>query len=527
MRPGPLICTIAALLTGLAGCPGGSGGIGDHCGDNGDCGSSLQCLNAVCAPRCTRAPDCGDGFSCTQDGLCKVASGQLGDPCASEVDCAAGLACRFTSSGLVSTCDLENDGAPPGAPCATDDDCRNGTCALGHCVDHCAISRDCAENTTCATMPRLTAGADPVDQGPFQGCLQSIGTLSWTIPIAGPNDDGVLLPIPDIARSVAVTFAVTDPDQKVGATHIVAPDNMTVLLDSAATYYTDPVRHQPLFGQSVLVMPSTPTTPLVEGSYHLIVKSLKELASGMDIDGTATPTMTAVIKVDISDILDLHFYFLNSDEHPCADQFGGGPLTAARAEASQDFQSFVLELKALLATGSIQLGSVTYEDLPDHPDLDELDISHAGVLLSLGAHAIGINVFFVRALSPAGLQAYSPGPGPAGLAGTPQSGIVIGLDTLCYRPWSQQDLRLQQPPKVSGPALSHVVGHEIARYMGLYDNVEVDYNMDSTLGDPTHQDPISDSDTTPQNLMWFSDLGSGTDLSIGQRDILGRSAVLR
>ena len=84
------------------------------------------------------------------------------------------------------------------------------------------------------------------------------------------------------------------------------------------------------------------------------------------------------------------------------------------------------------------------------------------------------------------------------------SGIVIGVDTLCYRSW--QDL-------------ARLTAHEVARYMGLYDNVEID---------PTHTDPIHDNDAQDPstNLMFYSELG-GYSLSPGQRDILTRSPVLR
>ena len=111
-------------------------------------------------------------------------------------------------------------------------------------------------------------------------------------------------------------------------------------------------------------------------------------------------------------------------------------------------------------------------------------------------------MFFVRTLSPIGLQAVGPNPGPAGLAGTRRSGIVIGVDTLCYRTWRQ---------------LARLTAYEIARYMGLYNNVGID---------PAHIDPIADTDSTSTNLMFYSELG-GTVLSEGQKQILRRSAVLR
>ncbi len=80
--------------------------------------------------------------------------------------------------------------------------------------------------------------------------------------------------------------------------------------------------------------------------------------------------------------------------------------------------------------------------------------------------------------------------------------MIVALDTLCYRSWAE---------------VARLTSHEVARYMGLYDNIELD---------AAHTDPISDSDGTSANLMFYSELG-GTDLSPFQRDILGRSGVLR
>jgi hypothetical protein len=53
--------------------------------------------------------------------------------------------------------------------------------------------------------------------------------------------------------------------------------------------------------------------------------------------------------------------------------------------------------------------------------------------------------------------------------------------------------------------------------MGLYRNVEVD---------DQYRDPISDSNDSPTNLMFYSE-HNGTELSSGQREILSRSPVLR
>jgi hypothetical protein len=508
MRHRSLFCVVVLAFAPvlLAGCPGGNAGIGERCGSTGDCNSTLQCVSNVCVARCQRAPDCGDGYACDAHGLCQPAAGQLGDTCTSEIDCAAGLACELCEFGtecdqLLATCSPEGIGRPAGAACAQDEDCRNGTCALGHCVDLCRDTRDCGTGTSCALVPRIEA-----DGAMFGACLQAHGALRRQLPVAGASDSGVQLPIPDSARSVAVTFSVDDLAQQVGAKRVISPSGQVLVdYDPAApdhNYYATPVRHRPDFGQSTLAMPSSPDAPLEPGVYTLDVSSIRADGS----QGTATPTATAVVKLDTSVLLDLHFYFLDFADHPCAAHFGG-TLDAEVAGTAAFFQDEYLgQLRALFAHGGIALGTATYEDLPGHPDLDGHDVANAGELLALGGHDTGINVFFVRTLSPVGLQAWGPNPGPAGIAGTRQSGIVVSIDTLCYETWGK---------------LARITAHELARYMGLYDNVELDATLDAS-----HVDPIGDSDMSSSNLMFYSEMGGG-DLSADQRDILGRSAVLR
>jgi hypothetical protein len=508
MRSWSLLVVLAVTLLG---CPGGDGVIGDTCSSNGACHSELQCFASVCVPRCERAPECGDGYRCDDQGLCQAATGKPGDACTSEVDCSAGLSCQVegsetTSDGyLFASCIAENAGRPAGAECASDGECRNGTCDLGHCADLCTSTQDCAVGSSCTGIPRVKSSGLL-----YRGCLPSTGSLSWSIPVQGTNDV-VMLPIPENARGVSVLFTVEDQSQKVGATQLTAPSGLTLIEASNDYYGNELVRHRPEFGQSVLALPSTPTTPLEPGVYTVRVRSLRPGLDDMPFNGTATPTMTAVVKLDPSVILDLHFHFLNLDDHPCAQQFGG-KLDAEVAQTAEFFQTtFVTQLRTIFAQGGIALGSMTYEDLRDHPDLDGLDIANTTSLAALGTHTTGIDVFFVRTLSPVGLQAIGPNPGPAGLAGTRQSGIVIGVDTLCYRSWT---------------TLARILSHELALYMGLYNNVEVDLDRPDVNHHDWIPDTSDDPDQAPTNLMFNSELG-GTDISEGQRYILSRSPVLR
>ncbi|HEX4453833.1 MAG TPA: hypothetical protein VH143_23340 [Kofleriaceae bacterium] len=495
MRRGSRLRFLIFLL--LTGCPGGGGGVGDRCDDSGDCETALQCVDSACAPLCVRAPDCGAGYACDSSGYCAAATKQDGDTCSSETDCVTGLSCELGSDTdaagtLVSSCTPSSEAAPAGASCSRDSDCHNKLCALGHCLDLCNTTSDCGVGTACVQVPRVEANG-----ALFEGCLQSSGLLAWNIPDPSPANQ-VSLPIPETTQSISVAFTLEDSTQEAEIRGITDPMGDRVDIGSAS----NTIRFIPQPGESVLAMPSSPDTPLFTGAYlmEVLVQNAPYTGSAA---GDGLPAITAVVKLDDNVLLDLHFYFLDFDEFPCAGSaFEGAPFDATAAQTASFFQTdFVGSLRSVFATGGVALGSLDYTDLRDHPDLDGLDVSNASELLSLGSNAGGVNVFFVRSLSPAGLQAYGPNPGPAGLGGTAQSGVIVALDSLCYRSWTD---------------VARVAAHEIARYMGLYDNIDIDNTVD----------PISDSDESSANLMFYSDLG-GTELSQGQKTILRRSVVLQ
>jgi hypothetical protein len=313
-------------------------------------------------------------------------------------------------------------------------------------------------------------------------------------------------------------FDVDDPQQKVGALAVTSPSGAQLITKCEDDpncraspndpetllrhQYAQQVRHIPESSQSVLAMPSNPDIPLETGVYYVIAATKRPGPVG----GLGSiPKVTAVVRIGSGGSLDLHLHFLDLQDHPCAAAFKDLTLNAATAANEEFFRGgFLVKLGAILSSSAnITIASVTYDDILEHPDLDTLDVSRAGQLLKLGTNPRGINVFFVRSLSPAGIQAFGPGPGPAGLGGTKRSGIVIGIDSLCYRSWDD---------------LARLTAHEIARYMGLYHNVEV--NSQRT-------DPIDDSNEQPDNLMFYSGLGGGEFLSDKQKQILVRSPVLR
>jgi len=496
---------LIVLMATLGGCSSGAD-IGDSCHRHGDCDDSLQCMKRVCMARCQRAPDCGDGFACDERGICQAALGKAGDTCIREVDCEAGLSCRIDAaetSQLVRRCAVQTIGAPAGATCSGDADCRNGTCALGRCVDLCRATRDCGAGTSCMQIPYVEAG-----NATFGGCMLTNGVVSWKL----PPGDSVRLPVPNQATQASLVLSTAAP-RTAAAVRVMPPsappepafklcprdwDFECSEAEQRTQYYVNRLRHRREVGMSVLALPSTSSASLeTSGTYNVEVRSFH-------VDGSKgpPPSVTAVVRFGPATQLDLHFHFLDLAEHPCGAAFSDGVLDSTSAQTDASFQQdFLGALRSIFKeSGAITLGEITYEDVA-RPDLDGLEISRAGELLALGSHAQGINVFFVRNLSPVGVQAFGPNPGPAGLGGTARSGIIVGADSLCFRDWRK---------------LARLTAHEIARYMGLYRNIDIGGQRDG----------IDDSDESSANLMFYSELG-GSLLSPGQREILRRSPVLR
>jgi hypothetical protein len=522
-----LALAIAASL-GIAGCRTSDHGVGAPCETAAECAGDLQCLDQTCVPRCRRGPDCGDGHACTEDGLCVRGDRQSGDTCASEVECEPGLSCVLDLDlgpdlVLDASCVPDHDGHPFGVSCEQDAECRNGTCALGRCVDLCVTDRDCASGNVCTTVPRIADAATTLGQ--FMGCVPSGGAIAWSIPVNGTSTE-VLVPVPGNARAAVAVMSIDDQAQYVGATRVWSPGaaEPSFTLDSAFDPFDpfDPnpanlLRHTPTRQTSALMIPSRPDHPLVPGSYRVEVSSLRLITPSPDVHrlvaGSATPRVTAIVKLGDGTVLDLHFYFLDLTDHPCQTELGGALNATSAAVPDSPFQSdFLGELRLIFARAGIALGTTTFDDLPDHPDLDGLDSANLGSLLELSTHAGGVNVFVVRTITPVGLQALVGGdknPGDPSVA-SPTGGVAISIDTACYRSW---------------PKLARVTAHAIARHMGLFRNIEPP--PQGGLEDPIADSPgSSDPLGAANNLMYYSEFG-GTVLSDGQESILRRSAVLR
>ena len=323
--PSSALVTLAGIVLGGA-CSGGAG-LGEPCSDRTECASELQCLEGACLPLCSTHADCGDGYVCERGGTCTLVDSEIGDACARELDCAPGQACTLDGSdpdgddALEAHCLEDRPGAPVGAVCSGDDDCRNGTCAIGRCVDLCEQDGDCPLAQACATIPRLLPSTEPR----FRGCLQRGGVLAHELPANLPFQS-IRVPVPSHAVSFALVARIENEEQLVGASRVVAPEG-AVLYRSTTSFYDNALRYAPALGISTLVLPNTPEIELQTGAYRIDVGSF--LPSGSI--ATSVPTVTAYYKLDDHATLDLNYHFLDLAEHPCAASFPTGGLNASTA----------------------------------------------------------------------------------------------------------------------------------------------------------------------------------------------------
>ncbi len=491
---------LALALLCVTACSGGAG-LGAECIDSGDCRDDLQCLQGVCAPRCTGDFECGDGFVCAT-GECRAVESAENDPCTRERDCGPGQRCLLDDADtdldgrLAATCQSETGGAAPGATCAQDLDCRSEVCVLSRCSELCAVDADCGPGLNCAEIPRVIVSGAPR----FRGCLQQGGALIHSIPVLQPHQN-VLVPVPSTAVSFALVTRIADETQLVGVARVTSPTGQLLYVTPTTVeeFYANPLRHQPAPSVATLLVPNTPAIEIETGAYAIEVASFFPTGGF----GTAIPDVEVVYKLGEATTLDLNFHFADLRSHPCAVSGGfaepagpGSALDASTAPSLPNFRTYIDDLQEILDGAGLTIGQTRYSDLPpDREDLDGLRATDLPRLLRLSTHTDGISIFFVRSITPVGIQALAGGaPGPPRLPGTSASGIAISLDTLCYRGW---------------PDLARTTAHQLGHYMGLYRNREPDGALD----------PIPDSDESAANLMYFSERG-GVELSPGQAGVL-------
>jgi hypothetical protein len=117
---------------------------------DGSCDTNEDCRTGRCLPilpdtsYCAR-PCCGSSECNTV-----LLEGQLVALACAPIDDLNGLACARVLG--------DDGGAPVGAPCTGDGDCRSGLCAdEGYCSDHCCDDASCGDPARFACRPGASA----------------------------------------------------------------------------------------------------------------------------------------------------------------------------------------------------------------------------------------------------------------------------------------------------------------------------------------------------------------------------------
>jgi len=515
------------------------------CSTNDDCGGDLRCQDGKCVAPCKTDGDCLPGFTCdTAAGNCKPKPGKpMGEPCGADKDCATGYclpghkicsvkctsskqcpsayACgpdiydkdfNGTDDSVVTACVPAKGSKIAGEACAKDADCASEHCYYGLCMEGCAVDSDCAASQQCVTVNLLLKGAVPH----YNGCLPRVATTDYTI----GTFTGITAPmgfdVPPTAASVIIATQVPSLTE-MGVVGQLTDPKGSILTGSAKDicgYYSEPNRYHYDVQYSSLYVPNAPTVSLQPGIYTYSV-------------GATQPSLPVTVKLKMKigkaqkGTLNINWYFANLSG-TC---IPGATLNAQSAPSHAWFNKIRNNLGSILTQAGLKLGSHTYHDVKDSA-LDVIDLPDTGVGVELqklfaksqGQQGSSVNAFFVRNIKGGGFMGgivlgIAGGiPGPAGDHGTVHSGLAMSMQTACFEQYGYN------------PA--HTLAHEFGHYFGLSHNLEnttVPGFQDNKVICPCPcganmvcvsqtsgtkwcrgMDPIPDTDTSVDNLMYFA-----------------------
>lgn len=443
------------------------------CADDSDCnGDGARCVGLEEGPRCLapcrRAAQCREGYTCQlldeDGGVCVPFVDDPrrvdAEPCDADEDCRGGTCLRG---------DEWPDGYCTTLGCQRFTDCarggQNNRCLLqpdqNYCVRDCSQGTDCRDGYVCrptgggsgfcaADRTTLVETPDEFDL-PFPlTCVQSVGgqvRIDYTIP-AG-TDGYMIVPFSRDGRTVSPR-RVTGPD---GLVIDFRGENRFQIIVSSLFPFINP-----------LVVPGAPrhADQLRAGDHTLEVET-----TSADLCWYLLTRAAPGVVLDVNVHLVATF---GREEQELADS----PELAGVLDALDDlFAGVGLRVGRIRVVSVAESTRNAFNVLRSVRDVEQL-VATSRQPGATEADALSLNIFFVAAFDipgAPGVLGISAGlPGPAGLHGTPASGVTLAAPFL-FQPGSSFALE------------RIVLAHEVGHYLGLFHTTEQDAATFDPLAD--------------------------------------------
>lgn len=443
--------------------------------------------------------------------------------CLRDADCdTAGDRCRLAEADtpddddeVYLTCGTDRGGGEDGDVCVIGADCASGLCLIaGTCAVPCAGADECGDDARCdAAYFRVSTTAN----GRGFACIRKVKVgAGIAMDVAGRSDFFAKPPATshiDVPSVDDHGLAIVVPACGIGfkTTALVTKDDPEIALFSATNLGIAEPPVNPLDPSNVplaLLLPSGSEGTLSDSGYTLSVLATKA-GGGEVVSLTGAPT---------GNVFDLDLFYVGGRGWAREGDRGPPDVEAALTIVADRFAEAGLvlgEVRQHDVVGALQDRFSTIERADDGRFVSAMRLFQ----LSAGTKQPSIAVFFVKFMdSSLGLSGGTPG--PAGMSGTPTSGVVLAVDLI---------------PQASGvgPALAHELGH----YMGLFHTTEPNGRVIESIADtpicPVTQDADDNgflvasecADFGADNVMFWQ--GTGTEFSPQQVDVLTQGFVLR
>ena len=369
--------------------------------------------------------------------------------------------------------------------CSSNVDCPDGqrcwvdpVAAQNRCVDGCDSDADCADGLECRVMFDTRACVDPLPEPPPP--IEVVDQDGF--PVAPGNVD-CIGPVND---AVEIQFAITPDTQSIsvvpfstdgGAVRPLSwqlPSGDFAFTNGGAGFlgvtsallgYTAPLflPQAPLLDE--LMQPGTHVYTVLADTEQLCVYSVEE-------------------QPDTGTSIDLNLYFVGLND-----------LNAASAASDPDLAVALDTFADIVAEAGIDVDQIRVIDAP--PDVaDEFSvITDRNQLDALAASSVppgdsddellSVNIFLVSVIDFDGSNAIgiSQGiAGPAGLHGTPGSGVVFTSEFL--------RLGVQEDPTLGAQLTGAVMAHEVGHWLGLFHTTEQNGQQDPLPDTPVCEDIV-------------------------------------